>query len=254
MRERLFGSPIFPVARTAYQFVFNRSKLQNRRRMRAFYSQFIHPDDLVFDVGANVGIYSEIFTELGAEVVAVEPNPYCCRLLQRFAHNRRVKIEACAVGDAPGKTILYLSDNHQLSSVNMDWLEQAQQSPLHRSAAWIGQIEVEVTTLDRLADRHGLPSFVKIDVEGFDDHVLRGMSFKPAALTFEFNRLLPTVAMRCLAAPVFSSGYQFNLINGHGMQCVGPTWLNREEFCSRLDALAAEEPSADVIARSSFRG
>src|ERR1700677_2231438 len=114
VRNHLFGSSLFPAARAAYQSVFNRSKLNNRRKMRIFYSQYIRPGDLVFDVGANVGVYAEIFSELGAEVVAVEPNPYCCRLLQRFAQNRNVRIEPRAAGETPGKIALHLSDNHQL--------------------------------------------------------------------------------------------------------------------------------------------
>ncbi|MGH9699206.1 MAG: FkbM family methyltransferase [Candidatus Acidiferrales bacterium] len=254
LRERLFGSRIFPPARTTYQFFFNRGKLESRRRMRRFYSEFIHDGDLVFDVGANVGIYSEIFSELGAEVIAIEPNPSCCRLLQNLARNRRVKIETCALGDAPGKTLLRLSDNRQLSSVNPDWCKKLEQSTLHRNSRWVGEMEVEVTTLDRLAARYGIPNFVKIDVEGFDDAVMRGMSFKPEVLTFEFNRLLPAVAARCLEAPVVISGYEFNFVHGGKMQCAAQNWLLREVFAEHLDALVAEEPSGDVIARRIARG
>jgi FkbM family methyltransferase len=253
LRNRLFGSPLFPAARTAYQSVFNRGKLNNRRKMRSFYSQFIHSGDLVFDVGANVGVYTEIFSELGAEVVAVEPNPFCCRLLQRFAQNRNVTIEPRAAGETPGKIALHLSDNHQLSSVSLDWLEAARQSSLHANSHWHGEIEVEVTTLDRLAERYGVPAFVKIDVEGFDDHVVRGMSFKPATLTFEFNRLLPDAADRCLKAPTMSSDYEFNFVHGGKMQCVAPVWSMAEPFGKSLDTLAAKEQSGDVIARRIFR-
>jgi FkbM family methyltransferase len=34
---------------------------------------------------------------------------------------------------------------------------------------WLREIEVEVTTLDRLITRYGEPSCVKIDVEGFEE-------------------------------------------------------------------------------------
>jgi FkbM family methyltransferase len=249
LRERFFGSSVFPIARTAYQFCFNRSKLENRRRMRSFYSQFVKQGELVFDAGANVGVYSEIFTDLGAKVVAIEPNPDCCRLLERLANRRSVTVESCAVGETFDRIVLRLSDNSELSSANPDWCAKVQRSSLHWNAHWVGEIEVEVTTLDRLAERHGIPSFVKIDVEGFDDRVMRGMSFKPNVLTFEFNRLLPEVAGRCLEAPVISSGYEFNFVHGGKLHCASSDWLDRCKFTERLDALAADDPSGDVIAR-----
>jgi FkbM family methyltransferase len=224
-RQRLLGSRLFPVVRTAYQSLFNRGKLENRRQMREFYSQFIRPDDLVFDVGANVGIYAEIFTELGAHVVAIEPNPECIRLLRELGRRSRLSVEPLAVSDSPGTLMLQLSDKSQLSSANPEWRREVEESALHRGAHWKEQIQVEAVTLDQLALRHGIPRLVKIDVEGFDDRVIRGMSFKPAALTFEFNRILPAVAISCLAAPALADGYEFNFIKG------------------------GEEPSGDVIAR-----
>ncbi len=43
----------------------------------SFYRQFIDPDDIVFDVGANMGNRSKIFSKLGKKVVGVEPQSYC---------------------------------------------------------------------------------------------------------------------------------------------------------------------------------
>ena len=248
LRKVLFGRRIFSPLRNTYQFVFNRDKLSNRRLMRKLYSSYIRRGDLVFDVGANAGIYTETFLELGAQVVAVEPNPYCCRFLQRLVHNRNVKIESCAVGSATGKILLQLSDNTQLSTVNQNWLNSVKRSPLHAGASWLGGIEVELTTLDRLAEKHGTPNFIKIDVEGFDDQVLLGMSFIPEALTFEFNRLLPDVAMKCIGMPTLSSNYEFNCLR-ESTKYASPEWLSAEALAAKIDTLAGEEQSVDIIAR-----
>ncbi|HEY1471426.1 MAG TPA: FkbM family methyltransferase [Candidatus Acidoferrum sp.] len=43
--------------------------------MYRLYSEFVSAGDLVFDIGANIGDYAEMFARLGARVVAVEPNP-----------------------------------------------------------------------------------------------------------------------------------------------------------------------------------
>jgi|HubBroStandDraft_1064217.scaffolds.fasta_scaffold14814_5 FkbM family methyltransferase len=248
LRKALFGRRIFSPLRNAYQFVFNRDKLSNRRQMRKLYSSYIRRGDLVFDVGANAGIYTEIFLELGARVVAVEPNPHCCRVIERLAQNRNVKIESCAVGRATGKILLQLSDNTQLSTVNQEWLKSLKRSPLHAGANWLGEIEVELTTLDRLAEKYGTPSFIKIDVEGFDDQVLRGMSFMPDALTFEFNRLLPDIAMRCVRMRKLSSNYEFNYLR-ESKKHASLEWLGAEALAANIETLVGDEQSGDIIAR-----
>jgi FkbM family methyltransferase len=248
-RERLLGSPIFPAVRTAYQSVFNRGKLHSRQQMLSFYSQFVRPGDLVFDVGANVGIYADVFTDLDARVVAIEPNPACLRFLRSLARRTKLKVEACAVSDRSGRIQLQLSDRSLLSTANPEWQSIVEQNPDYSGSRFTEQIEVESVTLDQLAERHGIPNFVKIDVEGFDDRAMFGMSFRPSALSFEFNRLLPAVAHRCLDAPAISSGYEFNFQEGDEMRYLSPTWFERMEFAERLDSLVGSIQWGDVIAR-----
>ncbi len=249
VRERFLGSPLFPAVRTGYQLLFNRSKYLRRRRMARFYSQFIASGDLVFDIGANVGVYAEILSGLGARVVAVEPNPECVRLLKSLERRASLVVVPCAAGDAPGKLVLRLSDNSQLSSANPEWQKQVDSSKLHQGSHWRAEISVDTVTLDQLHGRFGLPAFVKIDVEGLDDKVLRGMSFRPGVVTFEYNRLLPSVAMRCLESPVLDRVYEFNFVDTGELRCVSTRWLGRSEFLANLNSLAGEEPSGDVIAR-----
>jgi FkbM family methyltransferase len=248
-RERLLGSPIFPAVRTAYQCIFNRGKLQTRRQMSKFYSQFVRPGALVFDVGANIGMYTEIFTELKARVVAIEPNPECVTFLRNLARRTRLQIETCAVADKPGTILLQLSDVSTLSTANPEWRSMVEQTARYNGGNFTKQIDVPAVTLDQLAERHGVPDFVKIDVEGFDDRVLLGMSFKPAALSFELNRRLPAVARRCLDAPAIASDYEFNFQDSSQMRCMSPRWLGRIEFAERLQSFLGSNEYGDVIAR-----
>jgi len=235
--------------REGYQLCFNREKLAFRRKMRAFYSAFVHSGDLVFDIGANVGAYSEVFCALGAQVVAVEPNPKGQRVLELLARTRRIHIQRCAAGEIPGRMPLHLCEEHGLSTVSDEWRETVRNSPLHCDAKWAGDIETEVLTLDQLVVKYGVPSFVKIDVEGFDDRVLRGMSFRPNAVSFEFNKNMPDVSLRCLKAPALSKGYQFNFVRGFEMQFASAVWMSKEELSEKLSVLAGDEEYGDVVAR-----
>jgi 16S rRNA A1518/A1519 N6-dimethyltransferase RsmA/KsgA/DIM1 with predicted DNA glycosylase/AP lyase activity len=63
---------------------------KERRKMCTFYRQFIKPNDLVFDVGANIGNYTAIFLALGARVLAIEPQAECmAQLRARFGRHPR---------------------------------------------------------------------------------------------------------------------------------------------------------------------
>jgi len=249
-RELFYGSALFFPVRSAYQRVFNRKKWLFRGKMRDFYALFIRCGNLVFDVGANGGMYSEVFCELGAKVVAVEPNPQFCQNLRRLARVRPVYVENCAAGDLPGKATMHVCNYGGLSSLMNNWQEAIQQSPFPRDAKWIGTLEVEIITLDQLAGRYGAPDFVKIDAEGYDDQVLRGMSFRPPALSFEFLRGIPSVATRCFDVPALASGgYEFNYVRGLDMQLACECWVRADELRARLDALAGDVEYGDVLAR-----
>jgi hypothetical protein len=102
-RRFLLGSRVYAPLRSGYQFVFDRARFVHRLEMRRFYRAYLRKGDLVFDVGAHVGRHAEIFTDLGAKVVSIEPNPSCCEHLERLAKVRNIHVEHCAAGDAPGK-------------------------------------------------------------------------------------------------------------------------------------------------------
>ncbi len=248
-RDLVYGTRAFFALRSAYQCLFSREKLAFRRKMRDFYAAFVARGDLVFDVGANIGTYSKVFSGLGAKVVAVEPDPRCARYLSRLSRSQQVYFENCAAGDFAGRIALHLCDVPACSTVSDDWCQAAQHSLLHRDTKWLGTLEVEVITLDQLAARFGVPNFVKIDAEGYDDRVLHGMSFRPRMLSFEFNRLIPQVAMRCLKAPVLANGYSFNFVRGMEMRLARENWIGINELRARLETLAGEEEYGDVLAR-----
>ncbi|HZV89258.1 MAG TPA: FkbM family methyltransferase [Candidatus Binatus sp.] len=249
-REMFLGSRVFSPLRSGYQFLFDRDRFAHRLKMRSFYSAFIRRGDLVFDVGAHLGRYSEIFTDLGGRVISVEPNPRCCEQLLRLAKVRDVRVENCAAGDAPGKLKLRICEDSVLSTVAEAYYEEAKRAPIHQGVRWLESVEVEVVTLDQLAHRYGFPAFVKIDAEGYDDHVLAGMSFRPRALIFEYARILPEVATRCFESPLLSSGYEFNFSRGLELKHASESWMSGPELCKRLPDFVGDEAYGDVIARS----
>jgi FkbM family methyltransferase len=150
------------------------SQQQELRADVEFYRSLVAPGALCFDVGANVGEKSEALLEAGARVVAFEPNPLVAPELRARCGHRNWTFVGSAVGSASGIATLYARKGHVNSGLTI-------------GGDVIGTYDVPVLTLDAAIQRFGEPSFCKIDVEGWELEVLRGLSRPVSLLSFEFQ-------------------------------------------------------------------
>ena len=149
-----------------------------------FYSTFITKGDLCFDVGANIGNRVEPLLHIGARVVAIEPQEAChAQLLEKF--DGRIILVKKGVGDAGGVKEFFISDASTLSTFSRDFIENVKEGRFSQHA-WNRSIPIEMTTLDDLIAQYGLPKFVKIDVEGYELEVLKGLSQPVDFISFEY--------------------------------------------------------------------
>ena len=146
--------------------------------MDRLYARFVKPNDLVFDVGSHVGDRIAAFRRLGCRVVACEPNPPLVKTLRLiYGRDANVTIEPVAVGAAPGEIELAINiDNPTVSTASRDFVQASQGAPGWQGQVWGKSIKVAMTTLDALIARHGMPAFMKIDVEGFEAEALAGLT------------------------------------------------------------------------------
>jgi FkbM family methyltransferase len=245
-RDLLDGNPFFVPAQRAYQTIFNPDAAAERCLTKRFYAQFIEKGSLVFDIGANVGEYAEIFASLGATVVAVEPNPACCQVLKKLSRRSVVVVEQCAAGDSAGFVNLHVCQESHLSTVSEQWLDQTRAIPSLSGARWLNAIPVPVTTLDMLANRHGVPQFVKIDVEGYEDKVLSGMSFSPQFLSFEYHTEAREALVRCLHR---LKNYSFNLIAGRELRFVLPRWSSAPDITEWISRYNGDQDFGEIFTK-----
>ena len=245
-RELLYGTRLFFPTRNAYQRVFRRERWLFWKSMLDLYTPFVNGDSLVFDIGANMGLYSEIFLQLGARVIAVEPNEQCHPQLKRLASGYKMTLEPAACGARPGKADLHLSDSSGICTLSSEWVDITRQSDLYADAHWVGVRSVPITTLDALAVRYGTPTYIKIDVEGYEDDVLAGMTFKPHSLSFEYHTSLPQVASACLAR--LADDYIFNYIVGNDARFELPQWVKADEMQHVLSTLPSRPDFGDIYA------
>lgn len=141
---------------------------------------------IMFDIGANRGDATLRALALGYEVIALEPAPRVFnKLVSSFIYEPHVIPLRLAVSDKDNERIkFYEADEDGLSTMNEQWLTD-ENMPYNGKP--YRTIEVNTITLNTLAEKYGEPDLIKVDVEGAEWAVFRGMTRKMGTLAFEWT-------------------------------------------------------------------
>jgi len=220
------------------------------RRLRRFYARFVTPGSLCFDVGAHAGNRVRCFLQLGARVVAVEPQPSFARLLRMlYGRDPRVEIVPAALGRAPGSGTLLVSERTPtVTTLSRQWVGEVRKDPGFKRVQWDAEESVEIVTLQALIARFGSPQFVKIDVEGYEAEVLGGLETAVSALSFEYLPAARGVALECIERLAQLGSYRYNWSIGESHRLASAEWLDGAALRTFITKLPAQSPSGDVYA------
>jgi FkbM family methyltransferase len=217
---------------------------------------------LLFDVGANRGDATVAGLYQGYRVIALEPAPRVfSELVNNFIYNPDVVPLKMAVSDKDNKRVkFYEADENGLSTLNQDWLTK---DGMPYKGKFYREIEVNTITLDTLADKYGNPDLIKIDVEGAEWQVLKGMSrHYGGTLCFEWSfetisqhedqlDYLFTLGYREMAAQYIVNHLQEplewgNMQSNNVNQLLGWHQLTSDEWIDGGWKIAGLRPTADV--------
>jgi FkbM family methyltransferase len=133
--------------------------------------------NLLFDIGANEGLYAQHVRALGygGRIISFEPlSSAYGKLRERSISDPNWEAVNCAIGSCDGTAVINISKNSWSSSL-LDMLPSLVESA--PESAYIGTEKITVRALDSLIDDYYRPSdklFLKIDTQGFGMKVIQG--------------------------------------------------------------------------------
>lgn len=153
---------VFPVYNVIYPYFKRRQDKQEIALMK----KYIQTGDVVLDIGANIGFYTKILSELVGEngkVYAFEPDKTNYGyLMENAGHLKNVVFFNKAVSDKTGKITLYHSD-----LLNVDHKTYATEN-------YTSTTEIDCVAIDDVVPDHKV-DFIKIDIQGFEYFAFKGM-------------------------------------------------------------------------------
>lgn len=201
----------------------NRAAYDRIQREYSFYKNWLKADgrgdELIFDVGANCGTKSALFSRLCKKVVAFEPSDKMNNLLKLRFKNTNVDVIKCALGKQSTTATFYeLEGFEALNSLSKKHIETTVVKKLGSVDSRISPKEIPVKTLEEFIKFYKEPLYVKIDVEGYEYEVIQGLKTPVKYLSFEVN--LPefmeeAVKVVQYLAEISSNRYVFNFTNSN---------------------------------------
>ncbi|HTB31193.1 MAG TPA: FkbM family methyltransferase [Bacteroidia bacterium] len=204
-------------------------------KRRKFYSGFAGKNDLVFDIGANYGNRIEPLYRNECKVVAIEPQPECVKYLRK-KYKDKITIENVGVGASKGVLDFHISSWSILSTFSDDFINKTRQSGRFSKSSWDKTIKVNLITLDDLIAKYGSPKFIKVDVEGYEEQVFKGLTKKVKFISFEY--ILPEFAdnlARILEKLNAIAPIVVNYSVGESMEFELKEWMKFEEFMASFN-------------------
>ncbi len=207
-------------------------------------------DDVVFDVGTNIGTIANWFSNRTKHVHGFEPHPDNLLMTQDqivLRQTKNITLSQLALGSEPGSLQLHVKSFHGHHS-----LGDTSASPT------VEKIDVQVDTVDRYCKTNAIDriDFLKIDVEGFEEDVLKGATGmlaegKVGLVLFELRQsILASLGKQgsAIFTPLLENGYSVFTLDGRVLNeaalsaPVDADYLaavNPEEFIPRLGTSTA---------------
>lgn len=141
----------------------------------------------IFDIGSNHGLFTEEYINLypDSEIICIEANLDLCHLLvDKFQKYPNISVYNYLVSQKSNEYIdFYINANCDgVSTASTNWINNSR----FNGDQWVSPVKVESISLDDLIDSTFKPDMIKIDVEGYENVVIKGLTHKVELIQFEW--------------------------------------------------------------------
>ena len=163
------GNRVYEHAFPIYSLCYRAFKTYTDRAERKLLTSILSAGAVVVDAGANIGVYSQFLSRCVGPTGVVhsfEPSPENFRRLQSATRKlANVRLSQLAVGEYSGKSKLYVSD--QLNVDHRTYATEEDSRPA---------VQIDVIALDNYFESDQHVDLIKMDIQGYELHALRGAS------------------------------------------------------------------------------
>jgi FkbM family methyltransferase len=151
---------------------------------------------IAFDIGCNEGIITQDFLKNYDLVVSVDADSAMCNMVKRKYECNKLRVHNNIVSDSVGEMLdFYISPMNTISTVEKKWIKEGRFAGKY---IWNETIKVETITLDKLIQMYGIPDIIKIDVEGHELKVLKGLGKPVKKIYFEWSEEFFDDTLKCV--------------------------------------------------------
>lgn len=154
------------------------------------------PVNIVFDIGANVGRWTDANIGNYDKIIAVEASPNTFKRLKENCKNNNIEVLNYAICNNNGEDIkFYQAHADHLSTMNKDWLTDSNSRFYNQK---YDEIICKTNTIDNLIMKYGKPNIIKVDVEGGEYECIKSLTQKVDCLCFEWASETNPITCKCL--------------------------------------------------------
>lgn len=183
-------------------------------------------EKLILDIGCNVGEWIRSNYKPETRFVGIDANPEVCeKAKENLSDLDNVTILNLLVGEKSGYEDFYISELPEVSTASKKWIDTSR-----HEVEWGSPVKISTITLETLVNVYGMPEFTKIDVEGYEFQVIKGIKSPIGMLSFEFSDEMKKETIEAIKH-LYEIGYQeFSWMHGDEYTYRPEEWHDFEEI------------------------
>lgn len=198
---------------------------------------------ILFDIGANKGLYTDANRNKYDICVLVEANPVLAQQLQeKYKNDSDIQIVQ-AIASKNSSETFYISNADTISTSDIDWVKSSRFTSDYQ---WFPVEGIPTVSLDFLISQYGIPELIKIDVEGYEYNVLQSLTKKVPLLCFEWAEEKKTEILQSIEY-LHSLGFtefQIQMEDSYMYTPENDGWMDSQFILGRLQSFLQPEEKA----------